>query len=418
MTILNNDQISTNDKRKYALDLIEEAIKKFSPENVMSKKFDMDISKYDKIYVIGFGKAAFKMYTGIREKIHNKIKYAGIIVPEDEVDSNKFSELEILKGSHPFISQISVDSSIKLMSNIEGLHENDLVIVLISGGGSALFEIPENNISVDNIMEISKEIMNNGGNIYDLNIIRSGISRVKNGKMAKYLYPARVVSYIISDVFFDDMSIIASGPLVKRKDEVDVKKIIQRYIKRDDLKIFALNNYRPNTLDEKYYSYIQNNIVLNNRTFVDYIYKNMDGNSICLGSNINGDIENVSNDILEILRKTYEIKNSAFWFVCGGETTVMVKGKGIGGRNEELVLKLFKKSQKNEHFLYLSFGTDGIDGLSPAAGGIVDNSTKIDNIDEYLQNNDSYHALMENGIITTGRTGNNVSDIILGYYSR
>ncbi len=417
MDILNKGQISTNAKRKYALDLIEEAIKKFSPENVLSKKFDLDIDKYDKIYVLGFGKAAFKMYAGIRDKIYKKIKYAGIIVPEDEVDSNNFSELEILKGSHPFISQISVDSSVKLMSHIKDINENDLAIVLISGGGSALFEIPENNISVDRIMEVSKEIMNNGGNIYDLNIIRSGLSGVKGGKMARYLYPARVISYIISDVFFDDMSIIASGPLVKHKNEIDTKTIIQKFIKNENLKKFVLNNYRSNDLDEKYYSSIQNNIVLNNRDFVDYIYKNMDENSICLGSNINGDIENVSSNIMEILRKTYEIKNSPFWFVCGGETTVMVKGKGIGGRNEELVLKLFKKSQKNEHFLYLSFGTDGIDGLSPAAGGIVDNDTKIGSLDEYLQNNDSYHALIENGIIITGRTGNNVSDIILGYYS-
>ncbi len=126
----------------------------------------------------------------------------------------------------------------------------------------------------------------------------------------------------------------------------------------------------------KYYERIENIIILKNKDFVDYLYKNLDSNSVSLGSNINGDVNDVSNYLINILRNIYSVKRSGFWFVCGGETTVNVRGNGIGGRNEELCMKMHKLYNNDEQFLFLSIGTDGIDGLSPAAGGIVDNFTK------------------------------------------
>jgi glycerate 2-kinase len=152
---------------------------------------------------------------------------------------------------------------------------------------------------------------------------------------------------------------------------------------------------------------------------VDFIYSELDGEKINLGSYINGDVKTVSYNIVNILRNLFEIKGKPFWFVCGGETTVNVTGNGYGGRNQELAVRMMENMDKKEEFLFISIGTDGIDGKSTAAGGIVDNSTKIENLETYIDNNDTYTALSQsNGAIITGRTGNNVSDIMLGYYGQ
>ncbi len=418
MNIKNKNDISTNDKRKFFINIIEKVFNELSPEKIINKKFNPDFNEYNNIYVIGFGKASFKMYSGIRNKIIGKVKYAGIIVPEDENDKNAYSELNILKGTHPYISELSVNSSRELLSNLKDLNENDLVIVLISGGGSSLFEIPVDNVSANDIMNISKEIMKNGGDIYSLNYMRSVLSDVKNGKLSKYLYPANIVSYIISDVIYDDLSIIASGPLKQTDNDFNINKLLNKYIKDDKLKNIIINNYKNYKIENKYFKKITNNIILKNNDFVNKFYEYMDTNSINLGSNINGDVDDVSGELAKVLRSVYSIKKSSFSFVGGGETTVNVRGNGRGGRNQELVLRLLKNMKNNENFVFVSIGTDGIDGMSNAAGGIVDNTTKISDLEYYLNNNDSYTALLKNhGVIITGRTGNNVSDIIMGYYS-
>ncbi len=418
MQVKNKKDISTNDKRIFFINAIEKVFNELSPEKIIGKKFDLDLTGYNNVYVIGFGKASFKMYSGIRDKIINKIKYAGIIVPEDENDNNIYNELNILRGTHPYVSELSVKSSEELLSNLRDLSENDLVIVLISGGGSSLFEIPVDNIGVNDIMNVSREVMKNGGDIYSLNYIRSVLSNVKNGKLSKYLYPANVVSYIISDVIHDDVSIIASGPLKKTDTNLNIDELLEKYVKDDKLKNLVINNYKPYKIVNKYFKKIRNNIILKNNDFVDKFYGYMNTDSINLGSNINGDVSDISDGLVKILRSVYYIKGSCFYFVGGGETTVNVRGNGKGGRNQELVLRLFQKMKSNEHFVFVSIGTDGIDGMSPAAGGIVDNTTKISGIEYYLDNNDSYDALLNNhGVILTGRTGNNVSDIIMGFYS-
>ena len=325
--------------------------------------------------------------------------------------------MEILRGTHPYVSNLSVESSIKLLSRIKELTENDLVIVLISGGGSSLFEIPENGIDMDDIRRISSEVMDNDGDIYVLNHIRSTLSSVKNGKLARFLYPASVRAFIISDVVYDNLNIIASGPLVKPAAQVNIREMANKYINDNRLKNILAEKAVSGNLEDKYFLKVKNTIILKNLDFVNSLYSNLEGEKINLGSNVNGDVKLVSQDITDILKRLYNIKGQGFWFVCGGETTVNVTGNGNGGRNQELVSRMMEYMGKNENFLFISMGTDGIDGKSIAAGGIVDNSTRIDNLASYLENNDSYTALSEShGAIITGRTGNNVSDIMFGFY--
>ena len=418
MRILNLEEIGDTDKKLLILKNIENAMNELTPEKAMRNNFHIPLEKFEHIYLIGFGKAAYGMYSGIRDKIQDKLEYAGIIIPDDEKIVMEFPELHVMRGTHPYVSQMSVDSSVKLISEIKNISSNDLIIVLISGGGSSLFEIPEKGISISDIMAISKEIMDNDGNIYTLNRIRSRLSSVKGGKLAKLLYPAKVVSYIISDVIYDDMSIIASGPLVQPDFNGDISELIEEYVMDPVLVKLILEKGVSGTVENKYFSSVENHIILNNYNFVNAIFSSMDGEKINLGSNINGDVNSVAEGIVNLLRTLYSMKGRGFMFVCGGETTVNVHGNGSGGRNQELVLKLLKSMKRDENFTFCAIGTDGIDGKSPAAGGIVDQDTEISNLDTYLKNNDSYTALSScKGAIMTGRTGNNVSDIIAGYYS-
>ncbi|ARD84731.1 glycerate 2-kinase [Ferroplasma acidiphilum] len=418
MQILNMDNIGTNSRRVYALEKIQNAINNLNPAAAMSRNFNVDTEKFDRVYVIGFGKASFNMYSGIRERVLKKLSYAGIIIPDDEVHNESYQELEILRGTHPYVSSLSVESSKKLLSHLDGLTEKDLVIVLISGGGSSLFELLETGIDVNDLKDISAEIMENDGDIYVLNRLRSSLSAVKNGKLAKYLYPASVAGYIISDVVYDNLNIIASGPLVNIPAPANLKELAKKYIKDARLRDIIEKVDISKTLDSKYFTNVKNTIVLKNRDFVDYIYSELEGEKINLGSNINGDVKVVSRDLTDILRNILEIKGEPFWFVCGGETTVTVTGNGSGGRNQELAVRVMENMGDND-FLFISMGTDGIDGKSIAAGGIVDNSTRIENLEEYLASSDTYTALSKaHGAIITGRTGNNVSDIMLGFYGR
>ncbi|WMT50880.1 MAG: DUF4147 domain-containing protein [Ferroplasma sp.] len=418
MKIANMDEIGTTEKRRYILGIMEDVMNELTPEKAIKNNFHADIAKYDKVFVIGFGKAAYNMYAGIRDYIIKKLCYAGIIIPEDENPPAQFPELEILRGTHPYVSQLTVDSSEKLLSGVRNASQDDLIIVLISGGGSSLFEIPESGISINEIMEVSREIMDNDGDIYTLNRIRSMLSSVKGGKLAKILYPASVVSYIISDVIYDDMGIIASGPLVRPEPVEDISKLIDRYVTNKNLVSLLKGSDVSGSLDDKYYSSIENHIILRNNDFVNAIFSRIGEEKVNLGSNINGDVKPVSQNIISLLRNIYSLKGRGFWFVFGGETTVNVRGNGSGGRNQELVLRLLEAMKTGEECTFCSMGTDGIDGKSTAAGGIVDQETRIPELERYLQNNDSNSALsLCHGTIITGRTGNNVSDIMAGYYS-
>ena len=265
MQILNMHNIGTNSRRVYALEKIQNAINNLSPAAAMSRNFNVDTEKFDRVYVIGFGKASFSMYSGIRERVLKKLSYAGIIIPDDEVHNEPYTELEVLRGTHPYVSSLSVESSKKLLSHLDGLTEKDLVIVLISGGGSSLFEILETGIDVNDLKDISAAIMENDGDIYVLNRLRSSLSAVKNGKLAKYLYPASVAGYIISDVVYDNLNIIASGPLVNIPAPANLKELAKKYIKDARLRDIIEKVDISKTLDSKYFTNVKNTIVLKNR---------------------------------------------------------------------------------------------------------------------------------------------------------
>lgn len=427
MNIENLDRIATNDRRRRILETIPPIFEKLDPENrcsIAGEEISKSLPPGSKVYVMGFGKASMKMYNGIRRPLKERIASSWIIVPSDFNGNPEFKELKILKGTHPITGKETEQSTNEILERMKELSEGDTVIVLISGGGSALFEAPVDGVGIKQIAEASKCLMNEDADIYELNIFRRFYSKVKGGRLADSLYPARVIGLVVSDVFGDDLGTIASGPLTTWKPDVlELDRLVEKYGKACPILSDLRGKADAREVNEERFKKVEQRIILRNRDFVDEfinVFREWGEEYVSLGTDINGDVGKVAMFLSEAVSKLGKIKSRGFWFAFGGETTVEVHGNGRGGRNLELSLR-FLRQMEDEDFLFISAGTDGVDGKSPAMGGIVDTHLreKIDNdeIDKYLHENNSF-ALMEreNSAIITGRTGTNVSDIMVGYF--
>lgn len=425
MIIQNLESISVNQRRKKILNALTSVFDELDPAAVCRKEVEsLDIPVSGKLYIIGFGKAAYRMYSGVRSGISRKIDAAWIVVPDDQQFTPEYEELEVLYGSHPITSEKSVESTEKIISSVGGLSSEDVVLVLISGGGSALFEKPVEGVGIQQIASASQCLMDADADILELNTFRRHFSMVKGGKLARYLHPAKVYSLLISDVYGDDPAFVASGPLTfPSGNGNNLSTLIEKYgvkcpILKDMERNAEMEELNPDDMEN-----VHQKIVLRNRDFVESIcsiFVKWGVDYVNLGSNVNGNVKNVSRELMDALKRIWELKRSGFWFVLGGETTVNVTGEGMGGRNQEMALRMLQ-SMKKEDFVFTTIGTDGVDGKSPAMGAIVDTDLRErisnDEIEEYLDASDSYSILSKYGsAIITGPTGNNVSDVTLGYF--
>lgn len=421
MPLKNMGELCSNNLRKKALDALNTALVSLTPRSAVAEQIktllkDLDLN--GNIKVFGFGKAAESMYSGLRDVMGDSIEKSFLIVPEDEEFKSEFPELTLLRGTHPFPSELTLESSMKLLEELKKCGSEDQIIFLISGGGSSLFEIPVKGISIKEMAEITRSIMDNGASIDELNRIRISLSSVKGGKLLNHLKQNRIFAFYISDVFTNDLHFLASGPLIPYKQEeadLETFRKFEKFLKGHDLK----------ETTEKQSSQIKvaNRIVLSNEDFVTFIERKLpaDRGVLNLGHTLHGEVETLAKKILSSLRNEEARGRNDFWFVGAGESTVNVKGDGKGGRNQELCLRVLRNIKPEEKILFVSAGTDGIDGNSPAMGGIVDSETLQDSgtneMEEYLYRNDSFTFLSEhNGALISGRTGNNVSDVILGHY--
>lgn len=421
--INNYKQISTSNLRVSALHYLSVAMHDLDPEAAV-QRYRSDILTFlgegQKATVLGLGKAAVKMYRGVSSILGDRISRGAIIVPEDDTSSHGMHNVEVLHGTHPYPTALSEASSRRLLEIAESSEDNN-IIFLVSGGGSAIFEIPGESFSIKQISAVSKCMMNNGADINELNCVRFAMSDVKGGKLAAKLKNHKIMALYISDVPYDDLSYIASGPLIKGSAACNPMEVLVKMgcagILEGGLKL----SYMPPSVGAD----VRNLLILKNYDFVSLISGMLrsDGYEVLdLGSNMSGDVEVFVQHLVTTLRNIQAVRTKGFWFVGGGETTVRVHGNGKGGRSQAAALRFLLSMEKDEDFLFLAAGTDGIDGQSPAMGAIVDSEirSKIDDakIEKYLENDDSYTLLSEIGsVIMTGRTGNNVSDIFFGYYA-
>jgi glycerate 2-kinase len=417
MYIKNYNQLASNDHRKVVLDLIETAFSSIQPENVLSKNFTLkdkilqikdkkeDLGKYKRVFLLGFGKGSGGI-SQIIEGILGEFLTEGFVI---DVIPQSFKKIEFSLGTHPLTSSQNVDFTNKVLSKLSDLTPDDLVLVVICGGGSAMFE--SSSLPLDKIIEVNKMLLQSGADIFELNTIRKHLSKVKGGQLAKLLYPSKVFSLIFSDVLGNDLSTIASGPTVRDKTIID--DALQIYKKYKMENILKPEDFSETPKKESFFEKLENILMVSNITALDAMQKRakeLGFTSFIYSEKFQGEAKVSGKTLLDASKP-----NSVL--LCGGETTVKVKGEGQGGRNQELVLGALPYIKKG--VVIASFDSDGWDNSS-AAGALGDFQTlkrvedfKLNPLD-FLENNNSFMFFQKVGdSIQTGKLPSNVSDLMI-----
>jgi len=438
VALINNTRESLKQARKDAICAVENALDSIDPADAVKHivKSDsrvlyiagkkIELSKISKFFLIALGKASVKMAKSLLSII--KID-EGVVVSNVKCD-DLMGNVEFIKAAHPIPDESSIYAGEKMLSISDKTDDDSLTFILISGGGSAMVE--SSSVALKDIQKTTKLLLNAGADITEINTVRKHFSNIKGGKLLNKLN-GKVVSLIISDVVGNDLSTIASG--ITYFDSTtyrDAYNVLEKYEIRNKVPKGVINllsdgaqGKLKETLKEKEFRLkdVENIIIAYNykacRCATDLLSER-GYLTFYLGSHIQGESKNIAQMLgriaIDIAKSSVE-KPAAI--VCGGETTVNVTGSGLGGRMQELSLAI---SPFLNHIpaLFLSFGTDGIDGITNAAGAIADRYTikralnKKLNYRKYLNNNDSYNFFSQlDDLIFTGPTQTNVADICI-----
>lgn len=431
--IVNNGQTPTLKKiRKDILDIFTTAVDAVDPYKVVKSKFHdnsilvngekIDISSFNKIYLVSFGKGSSKMARAVCESV--KIK-EGVIITNELLQNFEYPNIGIFLGGHPIPNESSIRGTEEAIKIAKKCKKDDLLIVLISGGGSALFEKPK--VSLDDLRKTYYLLTTSGANIKEINTVRKHLSFVKGGQFIKNV-ECKVVSLIISDVVGDSLEFIASGPTYfDSTTYMDAKNVLEKYnlcsaVPSTVLKVIedGINGKLEETVKkgDVDFSNINNFVIANNRLACESAKKKageLGYESIILTTTLEGEARNVGRFLVE-KAINYSSKDKIA-FISGGETTVKVKGKGIGGRNQEIVLSAVEEIN-DKNIVFASLATDGKDGNSDAAGAIADGFSykraleKRMSAGEFLDENNSYEFFKKlDDCLLTGTTGTNVMDV-------
>jgi hydroxypyruvate reductase len=393
-----------------------------------------DLSRYRNIYIVGAGKASARMAQAVEAILDDRIGDGAVIVKYGYRLATK--KVKILEAGHPIPDRVGLDATAMVIGLLRKAAEDDLIVCLISGGGSALLSCPREGVSLERKQETTDLLLKSGARIQEVNAVRKHISQVKGGGLARSAYPATVVSLILSDVVGDPIETIASGPTAPDPSTYgDCVRILERYglWKRIPYEVRELleKGLRGEVAEtpkkgDAIFAKVTNVVVGNNRLATHGAKqraRELGYQSCILSSLIEGEARDAA--LLhvaiakEVLSSGEPISRPAC-LVSGGETTVTLRGEGTGGRNQEFALAAAVEIDGSEEIVVLSGGTDGTDGPTDAAGGIVDGTTirraRDKGLDAraHLQTNDSYPFLLAtNDLLVTGPTFTNVMDLRL-----
>ncbi|MDC0638126.1 DUF4147 domain-containing protein [Nitrosopumilus sp.] len=420
MIIQNFEELAVTDKKKDCLEILEAGLQAANPQNILPHYVTpneikingkvIDISKYSNIYTVAFGKAGDSMTRAINSII--SIKSGIIVIPKGSKAKIKGKKFQIFNSNHPKPDKTSVKAAKEVMKFVENKKNKELIIFLVSGGGSSLLAMPD-EITLSDKVHVTDLLLKSGSTIQEFNCIRKHLSKIKGGKLVQNM-KCDGISLIMSDVEDDDLSSIASGTTymdnTTYQDAMDIieKYRLKRKIPIEVLQILGngLHDQKPETPKE---SKIDNFIIANNSNCLESMEKiaRTKGYKVTKIQNY-GDIKEVVKKILENISEEQKT-----CLIFGGEPTVKVLGKGEGGRNQELVLRILKNTQKFKKITIASMGTDGIDGNSNFAGAIIDNvKVDLNVMKEFLKNSDSARFFQkQKGNIKTGYTHMNLTDI-------
>ena len=372
------------------------------------------------IHLVAIGKAAWTMAKAACDFLDDRL-VKGVVVTKYEHAMGDLPKCDIYEAGHPVSDENTIAATHECVKLAEGLGENDELLFLVSGGGSALFERPLEGITLDDVQNITNQLLASGADIVEMNMIRKRLSGVKAGRFAQLAAPAKVFAIILSDVLGDRLDSIASGPAVPDNSTAeDAAKVAGKYgLKLTELQSKYLAQETPKNIDNA-----ETVITGSVRTLCESAAKTAEQLGYApfvLTTTMNCEAAEAGRLLAAIAADTKAGRNSfktPCAIIAGGETVVTLKGKGKGGRNQEKVLAAAKGVAGLEDVLIFSLGSDGTDGPTDAAGGIADGGTlaklkeKSIDIDKVLADNDSYNALKAvDGLIVTGPTGTNVNDV-------
>lgn len=414
--IKNFNELETTENRRLALEIAEAGLSAINTEGLVLSSIKLenniltvqgqsfDLSRFKRIKVVGFGKASCDAGLALEKVLGDRIN-AGAIVGLHKADCKY---IQTFAGTHPRPSEINIEAGKKIYEIIKDSQEDDLIIAIVSGGGSALLSYPESECFQGR--KLYDVFLKCGQTITEINTIRKHLSLLKGGGLAKIAYPATVIGLIFSDVPGDKFEDVASGPTYKDKTTItDAQKIIDEY----DLGKYELVETPK---EDKYFEKVHNFVLVSNKTAVEAMAKKVQE----LGLEANIISTELYDEVGSALKKIFEAQKDNSVVLGAGEPKLVVTKKGgTGGRCLYMGLRAIKNKMVDENSVLIPIASDGMDN-SDAAGAVIDKNTlgKIGklgiDIDEHLENFDVYPVFQKSGdMILTGPTGANVSDLMI-----
>ena len=395
-----------------------------------------DLRRYRRVLVVGAGKASAPMARATEEILGDRVTAGHVIVKVGYLDTT--TRVTLHEASHPVPDQAGIDGTARVVALLHEATEDDLVICLLSGGGSALMILPEDGISLADYRALTDALLRSGADITRINTIRKHVERVKGGRLAEVASPATVISLVLSDVVGNPLDFIASGPTVP--DTTTYADAMQVLIDFDLIgKIPAPIESRlrsgvagelPETPKpgDPIFDHVRTVVIGSNEIAAAAAVSRAESlgfQTLHLTSFLEGEAREAARFVVAIAR---EIEGrgrplaAPAMVICGGETTVTVRGHGRGGRNQELALAAGLSLGAVQNVLIAALATDGSDGPTDAAGGFADAGSidrmRAAGVDPRLAlgANDSYDALSRAGdLIVTGPTNTNVNDLTFAF---
>ena len=421
--------MSTRLLRKQAAAIFKAALAAADPADAVMRYLKRrDFSRFHHIYVIGAGKAGASMAHAAERVLGKRITGGLINVKDGHVA--KLRRIELNECGHPVPDRRGVEGASRIAAIAQAAQKDDLVLCLISGGGSALLPFPPEPVTLAEKQEVTKLLLNCGADIHEINAVRKHTSAIKGGQLARLAAPATVEALLLSDVIGDNVDVIGSGPTAPDASTfASARAILEHYgilgrvpkAVRDRLER-GVRGEIPETpkQNDPIFARVRNTVVGSNRLALDAAARRARAfgfRTLILASGIQSETRDVGRMHAAIAREIadsgHPIKPPAC-IITGGETTVTIKGNGLGGRNQEFVLAAAIDIAGLANIVVLSGGTDGTDGPTDAAGAIADGETlkRKPDAPEYLKRNDSYRYFRELGdLLITGPTNTNVMDV-------
>ena len=453
MLVKNADRLVQNARtsklskaRRILVELVDSAIKAGNPSSSMRKwvkveadklkvgDYEVNLNGIARIVAVGGGKAGAAMAITLEQLLGERLTEGVVNILEGTAPRKAAHKIKFVEAGHPIPNESGMEGVSRMLDLVSGLSSRDLVICLISGGGSALMPLPAEGIELSELQEATQLLLNSGATIQEFNATRKHLSAFKGGQLARAAYPARIVTLIISDVVGDSLDTIASGPTYWDLTTYQyVLSVFEKYklVEKMPPNVIArvrngVRGIMPETpkIGEECFRNAYYKIIASNADALEMaaeVGRAHNLNVHVLTTTMQGEARQVGEDLAHVVKQVCEVGKPIpvpGLLLSGGETTVTVKGKGLGGRNQELVLSAVSGLAGLENAAIVSFGTDGIDGPTDAAGAIADGFT-LQRAKElglepasYLENNDSYHFFEKLGdLVVTGPSGTNIMDI-------